>query len=285
MLEIQPYDIPQEHSIDIQYLIFLGIRDIVRESPEVSGTNLNDLYSRRGGRTLERFHLLDLSWSVELEFDQSILIWHLATEICYFKDFIHPNEIVAPANKKSGEREPKDEKSTIGILRQRCNYLSQYMLYLLVKHPNMLPIGMARIKFRDIYTEVGDFIKELTGKSVEHVGLMEASEKLSEVKSEVMLTVGGRDRSRRDRSNNVIFHSCKLVSALDEDEKKWELIKNVWLEMLGYAASQCKGRLHAQQLRRGGELLTHVWLLMAHFGLSDHFQKSRSRVIAETIIR
>ena len=222
-----------------------------------------------------------LNWS----FDQSILIWHLATEICYFKDFISPNGIQAPANKKSGEREPKDENSTKGLLRQRCNYLSRYMLYLLVKHPNMLPIGMARIKFRDISTEVGDFIKELTGKSVEHIKLKEASEKLSKVKSEVMLTVGGRNRSRRDRSNNVIFHACKLVSALEGDEKKWEIIKNVWLEILGHAASQCKGRLHAQQLRRGGELLTHVWLLMAHFGLSDHFQKSRSRVIAETIIR
>ncbi|XP_050262344.1 uncharacterized protein LOC126706835 [Quercus robur] len=284
-LESQPYDIPQEHSIDIQYLIFWAIRNIVRESPEVSGSKLEDLYGLRGGRTLEKFQRRDLSWSVELEFDQSILIWHLATEICYFKDFISPNGIHAPANEKSGEREPKEAYSEKGLLRQRCNYLSRYMLYLLVKHPNMLPIGMARIKFRDIYTEVGDFIEEHTGESVEHIELKAASKKLSKVKSEVMLTVGGRDRSRRDRSNNVIFHACKLVSALGEDEKKWELIKNVWLEMLGHAASQCKGRLHAQQLRRGGELLTHVWLLMAHFGLSDHFQKSRSRVIAETIIR
>ena len=145
----------------------------------MSGTNLKDLYSRRGGRTLEKFNYPDLSWSVDLEFDQSILIWHLATEICYFKGYISPNEIDAPANKDSGEWEPKDDISTQGLMHQRCNYLSRYMLYLLVKHPNMSPIGMARIKFRDIYTEAGDFIEEHTGKSVEQIGLVEASQVLS----------------------------------------------------------------------------------------------------------
>ena len=286
-LEIQPYDIPQEHSIDIKDLIFPGIRYIVRESPVGSGTNLKDLYSRWGGRTLEKYQLRDFSWIANLEFDQSILIWHLATEICYFKDFIRPNEIDAQANKISAEREPQNERSTEGLMQQRCIYLSRYMLYLLVKHPNMLPIGVARIKLRDNYTEDGDFIEEHTGKSVEHIGLVEASQMLSKVKTDIMLTVRGRDRGRRDRSNYVIFHACELASALGKCHEKWEIIKNVWLEMFGHAASLCKGRLHAQQLRRGGELysLMYIWLLMAHFGLTDHFQKSRSRVIAEAIVR
>ncbi|KAK3220560.1 hypothetical protein Dsin_014530 [Dipteronia sinensis] len=52
--------------------------------------------------------------------------------------------------------------------------------------------------------------------------------------------------------------------------KKWDTIGCAWLEMLAYAASRCKANEHAQQLRRGGEFLTHVWLLLAHFGLTDH---------------
>ncbi|KAI9160600.1 hypothetical protein LWI28_009842 [Acer negundo] len=36
------------------------------------------------------------------------------------------------------------------------------------------------------------------------------------------------------------------------------------------ATSRCKANEHAQQLRRGGEFLTHVWLLLAHFGLTGH---------------
>ena len=289
MLVIQSDHIPKPHIDDIKILIFKEIKNVRDgDGAEIDSKdfNLEYWYGRRGGRTLERRNRKDLDWSVTgFGFDQSILIWHLATEICYFQDFIQPCAIRAPANEESGEREPEDEKSTKGLNRQRCNYLSQYMLYLLVRHPNMLPIGMGHIKFRDIYSEVRAFIEEHMGKSVKGITLAEASEKLTELKAEVMLTVGGTDRSKRHRSNNVIFNACKLASQLGKGEEKWEIIKNVWLEMLGHAASQCKGRLHAQQLRRGGELLTHVWLLMAHFGLTDHFKIERSRAIAEAILR
>uniref|UniRef100_A0A6N2KCJ3 Uncharacterized protein n=1 Tax=Salix viminalis TaxID=40686 RepID=A0A6N2KCJ3_SALVM len=51
------------------------------------------------------------------------------------------------------------------------------------------------------------------------------------------------------------------------DEKKWEMISKVWVEMLMYAATHCGWKEHADALARGGELLTHVYLLMAHLGL------------------
>ncbi|KAL3585059.1 hypothetical protein D5086_011926 [Populus alba] len=51
------------------------------------------------------------------------------------------------------------------------------------------------------------------------------------------------------------------------NEKKWEMISEVWVEMLMYAASHSGWKEHADALARGGELLTHVCLLMAHLGL------------------
>ncbi|GMY35122.1 hypothetical protein FCV25MIE_30364 [Fagus crenata] len=287
ILEIQSDHIPEPHIDDIKLLIFKEIKK-ARDWGEIDSKHngLKYWYGRWGGRTLERCNRNDLDWSVEkFEFEQSILIWHLATEICYFQNFIDSCDIDAPANEESGVREPKNERSTKGLNRQRCNYLSQYMLYLLVRRPNMLPSGMGHIKFRDIYSEVRAFIEEHMGDSDKDIILEKASETLINVKTEVMLTVGGTDRSKRHRSNNVIFNACKLASQLGEGEEKWEIIKNVWLEMLGHAASQSKGRLHAQQLRRGGELLTHAWLLMVHFGLTDHFKIPRSRAIAEAILR
>uniref|UniRef100_A0A6N2JYX9 Uncharacterized protein n=1 Tax=Salix viminalis TaxID=40686 RepID=A0A6N2JYX9_SALVM len=54
-----------------------------------------------------------------------------------------------------------------------------------------------------------------------------------------------------------------------ENKRKREMISQVWVEMLTYAASHCGWKEHAQALTRGGELLSHVCLLMAHLGLSE----------------
>jgi hypothetical protein len=58
-------------------------------------------------------------------------------------------------------------------------------------------------------------------------------------------------------------------------EKRWKMINEVWIEMLAYAAAHCPRKEHAQQLRRGGELLTHVSFLMLHFGLSEQYEYFR----------
>jgi hypothetical protein len=55
-------------------------------------------------------------------------------------------------------------------------------------------------------------------------------------------------------------------------KKRWEIIEEVWMEMLAYAAAHCPWKEHAQQLRRGGELLTHVCFLMLHLGLSEQYE-------------
>ncbi|GMN38758.1 hypothetical protein TIFTF001_007988 [Ficus carica] len=40
-----------------------------------------------------------------------------------------------------------------------------------------------------------------------------------------------------------------------------------------FAAIHCPPNMHAQQPSRGGELLTHIWLLMNHLGLGTQFSE------------
>ena len=66
----------------------------------------------------------------------------------------------------------------------------------------------------------------------------------------------------------VLFDACMLAKELDKlkTELKGKVTNKVWVELLSYAGSHSRANSHIQQLSKGGELLTFVWLLMAQLG-------------------
>ncbi|KAH0985157.1 hypothetical protein GBA52_012334 [Prunus armeniaca] len=162
--------------------------------------------------------------------------------------------------------------------------LSNYMMYLLVMCPFMLPNGIGQIRFRDTCAEAEEFFKE---KKIMKSGERKACTKLLDVCTDILPS-----KVKGDRSKSVLFDACRLAKALQSlesdrgwsNERKWKFVSHVWVEMLSYAANQCRWSGHAQQLRRGGELLTHVWLLMAHLGLTEQFQISEGHARAKLIV-
>ncbi|KAJ9701546.1 hypothetical protein PVL29_006769 [Vitis rotundifolia] len=190
-----------------------------------------------------------LGWSIGEEFDQSILIWHLATDLCYYTDL----------NKNSSPVKNSDRKAS--------KLLSDYMVYLLVKRPVMLPDGIGKIRFQDSCAEATEIFQCVKDR------IQACKKLLLQVNTEIpSLKVKG------DRSKSMLFDACKLAKSLQSlesekewnCEKKWEMMSHVWVEMLCYAACHCPHNRHAEELAKGGELLTHVWLLMAHFGITEH---------------
>ncbi|KAK1553285.1 hypothetical protein Q3G72_032145 [Acer saccharum] len=77
--------------------------------------------------------------------------------------------------------------------------------------------------------------------------------------------------SSNENPRSVFKKATDLTLQLRDDEngwnKRWDVISEVWLEMLAYAAQNCEWKEHAQHLRKGGELLTHVSVLMINFRL------------------
>ena len=56
-----------------------------------------------------------------------------------------------------------------------------------------------------------------------------------------------------------------------------EILSKFWVENLAYVSTLYQGNILAQLLRKGGEFLTHVWLLIEQFNLKESFQKTRTR--------
>ncbi|KAJ6347850.1 hypothetical protein OIU76_004360 [Salix suchowensis] len=197
-----------------------------------------------------------MPYVVNVTYDESLLLWHIATDLLY-----HANS---------------DQKHDVA--KERSKLLSDYMMYLLIMQPTMMAAvaGIGKIRFRDTCAEAERLLKRrVLGPNKEQT----ACENIFGVNIRVPpVDVKG------DRSKSVLFDASKLAKLLQEQEKKWELLSKVWVELLSYAAGHCRAYAHAQQVSKGGELITFVWLLMAHLGLADQFQINKGHARAKLIV-
>ncbi|XP_027189007.1 uncharacterized protein [Cicer arietinum] len=258
------YQKTEEIRPELKKLIFDQLKEKSEEAIDIKACK--KLCAHKGDRVLDKWHcnVGDINRSItEVEFDQSILLWHAATDLCYSKD--------SDLNATDSAALQSREKSQL---------LSDYMLYLLVMCPFLLPNGIGQIRFEDTCAEVDELLKERKyikerSQVCKMIDRVNTAIPPSEVKG--------------DRSKSVLFDACRLAKSLESleteenwsKEKKWEMICHVWVEILCHAASQCRGLHHAKQLSQGGELLTHVWLLMAHLGITEQFQISKGHVRAK----
>ncbi|XP_011040249.1 PREDICTED: uncharacterized protein LOC105136553 [Populus euphratica] len=213
--------------------------------PDPGMNDLKEILAERGDQVLKSMGCLEeFRWAVvEIDFHGSLLLWHIATDICYHDD-IRNNKV--DANNQ---------------LCKMSRSLSNYMLYLLSEPPNMLPKGIGQARYKQTGIQLTEFSWCWRSEIITptHWG---SEEFLNEIKK---------------NGNNVsmLHDACKLAKELQSlennwtNEKKWRMISQIWVEMLAYAASNCGWKEHAQALTRGGELLTRVCLLMAHLGLSE----------------
>jgi hypothetical protein len=191
----------------------------------------------RGQWAVRRHH--QLGWSLKMPYDESILIWHIATDLCFY----HPN---------TGPQ---------GEATQRSREVSNYMVYLLLIRPEMLMPSTRS----DLFTMVSDnIIKNCKG-------LFDTEEMLVQ---EIL------NMPMQPTVTNIVSNACNLANELmklGDEKERWIVIQGVWMEMLCYSASRCRGYLHAKSLGEGGEYLSTAWLLWSFMGmetLGDRHQKS-----------
>ncbi|CAN6347558.1 unnamed protein product [Urochloa humidicola] len=106
----------------IKQLVLEGMRKRGKEA----ATNARDKWALSRSGLYE-----ELGWSIDLEFHQSILVWHLASDF-----YLH----------RSKEQSVIDPQA---VLPKAIKVLSNYMLYLLVVHPYLLPGVVRPRKFKE----------------------------------------------------------------------------------------------------------------------------------------
>ncbi|KAK1578056.1 hypothetical protein Q3G72_027163 [Acer saccharum] len=192
-----------------------------------------------------------LNFTEELE--KSFLAWHVTTDIRY--------ELDGEEIKQLGH----DFKLHCGWICQ----ISRYMFYLLVRHPDMISEGsMNQIKLQSILLACRSILwaarsRQFTSK-IEACNFLEELLTVSETYLDQQhLVLQGDDDNDikiffKDRLPGLVIKLSKQMSL----EERWKIISWTWLEMLPYAAIKCGGIQHAQQLKNGGEFLTHIWFLV-----------------------
>ncbi|KAI3470145.1 hypothetical protein Pfo_026808 [Paulownia fortunei] len=208
--------------------------------------------------------------SDDVEFDQSVILLHMATDFCYHADV--NEELDRTWLYEFIVNDKSCLEDNLKFKREMSRWLSDYMIYLLIMSPFMLPSGIGQIRFQDTCAEAIEFFEQ------QKLSRRDACEKLLKVDTRI-----SPSEVKGDRSKSLLFDACRLVKSLQylEVGQKWEKITQAWLDILTFAAAQCRWNDHAEKLSQGGELLTHVWLLMAHFGMTDQFQISQGYVRAK----
>lgn len=218
-------------------------------------------------------------WSLNLDFAKSILIWHLATDVYLVK------------SKQVGRQE--------GVANA-VKLLSNYMMFLLVIKPDMLPgyidetwhadtrarldiLGAMEQRNTGSPQKLWDMLKKLFHNDGPNGSRIPPMKQFvaSNFKSKYLVDLGGkweyavpeRERKRlvyyyQAIHSNAAEHAAELLHLESMKPDLLEVIFGVWLEMLCYAAQRCGPEAHASQLSRGGEFITVVWILMRRFRLT-----------------
>jgi hypothetical protein len=228
---------------------------------------------------------------VQSDFDESVLLWHIATDLCRYGG---ANDVIVPAAAAGGGAAGGETTMSVRpvgtSLSQKTmemqaigETLSEYMLYLLVKQPDTVAAtataGIGLLRYRDTCEEARRFF-----------GSMEAWIDGHDDARRMLLGVNTTEKPavvKGDRSKSALFDGVILAKVLREldEELMWDVITGVWGEMLTYAAGKCPGSMHVRQLSGGGELITLVWLLMAHMGLGDMYQIQQGDAKAKLIVK
>ena len=209
------------------------------------------LNSNSRGLSEDYNNYISVDEHAKVEIYQSIIIWHIVTDLCFYTDKDYKEEI---PSKMDDEQKKK----------QMIKEVSDYMMYILVVCPFMLSTGNTEISFEKACELIEEALQNCTDSKMPRV----CETIISYVSKQDKLPNDDFDRT----DSLLLYYAVQVAVNLREKRQMWEILKNFWIENLAYVAVLCQGKNHAKQLLKGGEFLTHVWFLIEHLDLEEKFR-------------
>ncbi|XP_022684608.1 uncharacterized protein LOC101755236 [Setaria italica] len=235
-------------------------KPVIKVPPEVKAAVLASFRScggrLSGGTATLRRRCIDVTWASQGDeittTTDVLLVWHIATS--FF-------EIRWSASSSS-------TRTASMVVAQS---LSRYCAYLVAEAPDLLPDDSAWTKRR--YEAVKKGIEEASKSSnavpesgvYGHLIVSFSAESCHDV-----LNKGSRlgkqlvEEAERQRSGEGDAED----GAGHEEDTVWELLAEFWSEMVLYLAPSDNVKVHIEALQRGGELMTLLWALLVHAGIT-----------------
>ncbi|XP_066342008.1 uncharacterized protein [Miscanthus floridulus] len=283
---------PCQSSSDITELVFDHVVNHGWKNRIKDAATFHEFNNNRGQQTLQREGCNEGKplESLQRPFDESVILWHLATDFCFFH-----HRMDAAGKSASGGHGDGDAR------RRSSREISNYMAYLLFTNPEMLMPGSRRSLFKDAYEK----LKKMAGDEDDStsspipngtVPTQKKTKKPSLLDEQQMIAsqIMQKLQSAKEGSEGLVLGAWFLAQELmgiaagkdDDDglegeEKMWRVIQGVWVEMLCFSAGRCRGFLHAKSLGKGGEYLSYVWMLMSFLGmetLAERLQRTELHV-------
>jgi hypothetical protein len=226
--------------------------------------SLGMLRNRWGEEPLVRNQLLDgiLKDCLGVEFQECIIIWHICSDVFLAK-----------------RERAKEEEACLDV--EAIKVISNYMMYLLVEQPDMLP-GLSQNRLYQRTCE--NLVK--TRRSTHRRQNMNLCAKLKNLfRLHDDPDSDSRVTDREELAKKLYDeYECKSFSydtprlpyvaelakqllAMEKDGTvdSVRLVLDMWTDMLVYAGNKSSRKSHAEKLNSGGELTTILWLMAEHF--------------------
>ncbi|KAG0524987.1 hypothetical protein BDA96_06G016700 [Sorghum bicolor] len=213
-----------------------------------------------------------------VEFQEGVIIWHIGTDIFLARSRSGIEEAAAAGG---GGGDDAAVAAGLPLVVKMIRTLSNYMMFLLVNHPNMLP-GLAQgMVYRRTCENLSDRSKthqqgghvisrEIIGTKLREMfclqdgpaSVVPADSHVHELANKVYEEMPKYSQSvpRLCYANGV---AVELLGRVKEKgvEAVLRLLRDVWMDFVVYAANRCSRESHAKKLSSGGELTSVVWIM------------------------